>query len=52
MAAVQESQVQHALLRSCTDACKLLFLAQRYDVGAPMVKQAMEKADDEIISTF
>ena len=28
LAAVQASQVQHALLRSCADACKLLFLAQ------------------------
>ena len=52
LAAVQDSQVQHALLRSCADACKLLFLAQGCEVGAPMVKQAMERADDDIMSTF
>ena len=52
LAAVQDSQVQHALLRSCADACRLLFLAQGCDVGATMVKQAMERADDEIMSTF
>ena len=49
---MQDSEVQHALLRSCADACRLLFLAQGCDVGAPMVKQAMERADDEVMSTF
>ena len=52
LAAAQDAQVQHALLRSCADACKLLFLAQGCEVGAPMVKQAMERADDDIMSTF
>ena len=50
--AVPDPQVQHGLLRSCADACKLMFLAQGCDCGTPSVRAAMERADNDIMAAF
>ena len=52
LSAVPDAQVQHALLRSCADACKLMFLAQGCDCGTPSVRSAMERADNDIMAAF